>query len=140
MRALRILTHPYLLMASFLLILISGKHLGGFYALYLLLALPHGGLHALAALAGIALLVYATIRRKREAQAVVALMNGTGVLLLVLSLIIFFGRDREGYNDATFQQTVPQLTLLLFALLACTFFIRNLLLLMRTDKRNRLRD
>jgi hypothetical protein len=38
MKAYQIITHPYTLIASFCLILISGQHWGGFYLLYLLLA------------------------------------------------------------------------------------------------------
>ena len=47
------------LITSFLLIIISGEHLGGFYALYLLLALFYGGIHSLLGLSGIVLLIIA---------------------------------------------------------------------------------
>jgi hypothetical protein len=51
---------------SFLLILISGQYFGGFYILYLLLALPHGGVYAIVAAIGILILVltYYTFRRR----------------------------------------------------------------------------
>ena len=57
MKTFNILTHPLLLITSFLFILISGEHLGGFYLMYILIALPHGGIHSLLALTGIVLLV-----------------------------------------------------------------------------------
>ena len=59
MKAIQIITHPVTLIVSFLFILISGEHWGGFYILYLLLALPHGGLHALFGVMGIVMLVIA---------------------------------------------------------------------------------
>ncbi len=57
MRILKIITHPYIVIISFFAILISGEGFGGFYLLYLLLALPYGGIHSLLALIGIVLLL-----------------------------------------------------------------------------------
>jgi hypothetical protein len=125
MKALKILTHPILLMISFLFILISGEHLGGFYALYLLLALPYGGMHSLIALAGILVLVISYNVYGRKPCLVQNILNIIGALLLVLSLISFFVTDKEGYNYGTFYQIVPVISLSLFGLLALLFLIKN---------------
>lgn len=127
MKTFNILTHPVLLIASFLFILISGEHLGGFYLMYLLLALPHGGIHALLGLLGIALLVFSYVKYKRANKGFVEpVFNILGVCCMVLSLFFFFYRDKQGYNDGTFEQLVPQITLILFAVLSLLFIIKNI--------------
>jgi vacuolar-type H+-ATPase subunit I/STV1 len=126
MKVIKILTHPYLLIISFLFIMISGEHLGGFYMLYLLLALPHGGIHALLAVAGIAiLLVSHHYSRKVQRSVIGAIINLIGLACLVLSLVLFFYNDKAGYNNGTFEQFVPQVTLVVFGILATAFIIRS---------------
>jgi len=126
MKPLNIITHPYLLIASFLLILISGEQFGGFYALYLLLALPHGSTYALAAVVGIALLIYCRSTRKKERWMLSSLLNIVASALLFTSLLLFFENDTHGYNDGTFKQLVPQITLALFGIISILFIIYNL--------------
>lgn len=127
MKAIKIITHPVLLILSFLFVLISGQHLGGFYLLYLLLALPHGGIHSLIAVAGILLLVLTYIKFRRENKFIIeAILNIVGSGFLVLSLVLFFYRDQQGNNSATFEQLVPQITLILFGVLTFAFIINNI--------------
>ena len=127
MKAINIITHPYLLIISFLLLLISGQHFGGFYMLYLLMALPHGGIHALFAVAGIAILIVGQIilkpGRKHQVEPV---LNIVGVICLLVSIVLFFYNDKQKYNYDTFDQTVPLITLSLFGILSAGFIIRNL--------------
>lgn len=128
MKAIKIITHPVLLIISFLFILISGKSFGGFYMLYLLLALPHGGVHSLVAVAGILLLVFALVRFRRENKYMIeAIINIIGAACLVISLFLFFNKDKSGYNEGTFEQIVPQMTLLLFGLLVLSFALFNII-------------
>ncbi len=126
MKTFNIITHPLLLIASFLFILISGEHLGGFYLMYILIALPHGGIHALLALTGIVLLVFSySIYKRANKIFLVPTLDILGVCCLVFSLFFFFHRDKRGYNDGTFEQLVPQITLVLFSLLSLLFIIKN---------------
>ena len=136
MKALKILTHPILLIISFLFVLISGEHLGGFYALYLLLALPHGGIHSLIALIGILVLVIGYNVYSRKPGLVQNILNIIGALLLVLSLASFFFSDKEGYNYGTFYQIVPVISLSLFGLLTLLFLIKNLVQIFNKRRMN----
>lgn len=121
MKLLTILTHPVLVICSFLLILISGQHFGGFYLLYLLMALPHGGFHAILALIGIGLLLLSYAKYNRENKFLIEpLLNVTGVVCLFFSLNIFFFRSNS-YNDGSFHQAIPLLTLILFLVLSLGF-------------------
>ena len=127
MKLIRIITHPFLLIAAFLFILISGEHLGGFYLLYLLLALPYGGIHSFLALGGIAILLFAYYKYHRSNSFVVErILNITGSFLLVLSIIIFFYNDKQGYNNGTFNQVIPLVTLSIFSLVTLLFITDNI--------------
>jgi hypothetical protein len=122
MRMLRYLTYPYALMISFLMIIISGEHFGGFYVLYILLALPHGGLHGILAIIGIGLLFLTGSKSKN----IGVYKNIAGLLAatcLLLSLFVFFHNDRDGYNDGTFHQAIPLFSILLFASIWLAFTI-----------------
>jgi hypothetical protein len=128
MKAIKIITHPILLIISFLFILISGQHFGGFYLFYLLMALPHLGLHAVLALSGILLLIFSYLKFGRHGKNITAIIfNFIGAGCLVLSLIRFFYNDKQGYNNGTFEQLMPQVTLVLFGLLTIAFVINNII-------------
>lgn len=126
MKAIKTLTHPYLLIASFLLIVISGKHFGGFYIVYLSMALFHFGIHAVLALVGIFILVTSqSIYRRRRLFLIETILNMAGLLCLFLSLFLFFYNDAKQYNWGTFEQTVPICSLCLFVLLSVGFILSN---------------
>ncbi len=123
-----IITHPYIVIISFFIIMISGQHLGGFYLLYLLLALPHGGMHSLLALFGIVLLLISYNKYKRKKIYLIeSIINIVAVVLLILSFFSFFYNDKEHYNFGTFYQIVPQITLVVFSIIALTFLLDNVL-------------
>jgi len=123
-----IITHPYIVIISFFIIMISGQHLGGFYLLYLLLALPHGGVHSLLALFGIVLLLISYNKYKRKKIYLIeSIINMVAIILLILSLFSFFYNDKEHYNFGTFYQIVPQITLVIFSIVALTFLLDNVL-------------
>ncbi|MGB8191847.1 MAG: hypothetical protein WCF67_08015 [Chitinophagaceae bacterium] len=124
MKTIRVIGHPFLLLASFLFILISGKSWGGFYLLYLLLALPAGGIHALTGFAGVILLLYANWKFKYR-SLLSASLNLVSVLLLSSSLLLFFYNDKQGYNDNTFYQWAPQISLVIYTLFALAFIVKN---------------
>ena len=127
MKAIKLITHPAILIISFLFILISGEHWGGFYLLYLLFALPYAGVHALLAVCGLLILVFSYIKYSRTKKSIIEpVLNIIGSGCLVLSLYLFFHQDKKGYNNGTFEQLVPQITLTLFCLLTIAFVINNL--------------
>ncbi|OLY95042.1 hypothetical protein BUE76_23305 [Cnuella takakiae] len=126
MKTLQFFTAPYLLISAFLLILISGEMLGGPYLLYLLLALPHGGIHALLAIGGILCLVLAHTQLNWAANGILKLIANTlGVLLLTASLCSFFYNDTGGYNISTFEQAVPLGSMIITGLIALLFLGLN---------------
>lgn len=128
MKVFEIIAHPLTLIVSFFFILISGEHFGGFYLLYLLLALPYGGLHALVAMSGIAVLIVAYLKFKRQNQYVIeTIMNVLGAACLVVSLIVFFYHDQSNYNLGTFHQVIPKITLAVFGVLVIVFALYNIL-------------
>lgn len=133
MKVFKIITHPFLLITIFLFILISGEHWGGFYLLYLLLALPHGGIHSIIAITGISMLIISFYRyRKTKSFLIEPILNTLGSLLLVLSLILFFYNDKQGYNDGTFHQVIPLITLGIFSLVTLFFITDNIYRLTKT--------
>lgn len=112
------------------MIIISGQHLGGFYIVYLLVALPHGGVHSLLAITGITILLL-TYHRSIKPSVIAPTLNLIGVVILIASIFIFFYNDKEHYNYGTFFQLVPQITLILFAFIALCFIVRNIVTLFR---------
>lgn len=136
MKVFKTLLHPYILIASFCAVLISGEHLGGFYLLYLLLALPHGGWHAILGFAGIGLLIFGLAGKGLvKSNRLQRLFNLVAVCMLIGSLMIFFLNDVQGYNYGTFFQTVPLISIIIFALLAIGFFIYQIIRLFPTRNR-----
>jgi hypothetical protein len=127
MKAIKFLTNPYVLIISFLLIIISGESFGGFYLLYLFMALPYGGIHAVLAILGITLLLFSFHKYKRiGAYRIETILNLIGALLLVFSIVSFFYNDKDGYNDATFYQAIPLTTIVIFSILVLLFLVSNI--------------
>ena len=126
MKFFKIISHPFALIMSFLFILISGQHFGGFYILYLLLALPHGGIYAIVAAIGIIVLVATYYKfRRRFLYRIEPIFNFLGMLMLLLSLFIFFYDDKTGKHSQTLMEFLPLLSLTLFMIFAICFFISN---------------
>lgn len=123
MRAIKIIGHPVFLISIFLLFIIEGDHFGGFYLLYLLFALPHAALYAITAIAGIALVIGGFQAKTLKWAQILSL---TGLLLMIISLLIFFGKsDKTGVNE-TFYDTVPLLSFILLCLSMICFILRTI--------------
>lgn len=103
------------------MILISGENWSGFYAFYLLLALPYGGGHALLALAGFFALLVSLHWVKR--QLLRQVLNLSGVFFLFSSIYYFFANDKSHYNWGTFQEAVPLTTIIIAIGIAVCFLI-----------------
>ena len=132
MKILNFITHPVTIIICFLFVLIIGEHLGGFYLLYILLALPHGSIHAVLALLGITLLLLTNHSRKKKFDYwIKPILNIAGVIMLPLSLFLFFYKDKDHYNESTFYQAVPVTILGIFIILVIIFFFKNIIQLIR---------
>ena len=137
MKVMKFITHPYLMIFVFCCILVSGEHWGGFYLVYLLLALPHGGIHSIFAVLGVGMLLFSFHKYMRTKTFLIeSVLNILGNLLLVFSLVLFFHNDREGYNAGTFEQAVPIITLILFSLISICFLVDNIIGLSKKSDRN----
>ena len=126
MKFITYITHPLLIVTYFLLILISGESNAGFYCFYILLALPHGGIHAVLGFAGLGLLIFSYAKYKNTFNYLIeSILNISGALLLIFSLFTFFYNDVDHYNYGTFNETVPLIILIIFLLIVVIFLIKN---------------
>ena len=127
MKIFKILSHPYTLIFSFLFILISGEHLGGFYALYIFLGLLPGAIHSLLGFFGMLILVVSYQLPRTTRAYVKQALNVIGAAMMYLSIYLFFKNDTSRYNWGTFEEDVPVFTLVLFGLLSFCFLIGTFL-------------
>lgn len=111
MKAIKIIGHPIILSFIFLFLLIEGDHFGGFYLLYLLLALPHGAVYAILAFSGIIAVLSGSYRT--ISKTVRLFLSFVGIVLMLASLFMFF---RSGNKYDTFKLTIPILTFILFGI------------------------
>ena len=128
MKPIKIISHPLILITAFSFILISGEHLGGFYLLHILLGLSHGAIHSVLAVAGIGIICFSYYRYKREFTYLIGpVLDIAGAMLMMLSLFLFFYRDKSQYNYSTFYQLVPQITLAVFMIVMFCFLITSVI-------------
>lgn len=123
MKLFKILSHPYTLIISFLFILISGEHLGGFYALYILLGLTHGVLHSVLGFFGIVVLLISFHFASRQKGYLRQGLNMIGVSMLFASIFYFFKNDTHRYNWGTFDVGLPMFTIIFTGFIAICFLI-----------------
>ena len=136
MKILKIAGHPVLVMSVFLLLLISGESFGGFYVLYILLGLPHGVPDALLAVGGLAVMLLGYKIYRKQFSPIKPLLYLAGNALMIYSLFVFF-RMSKGYNDATFHQTVPFISFVLYGLcVLCNLFYSIILFLNKNTPKN----
>lgn len=141
MKTFKFITHPFILVISFLIIIISGQHLGGLYILYILLGLSVGASHSIMALFGIALLIFSFIKfGKHKNNFLKYIINLIGVSLLIISVFLFYYNDIDNYNRGTLYQLVPQTTLIVFGLFAVCFIVDNLISVTRNFKNTHLEN
>lgn len=123
MKIIKILGHPIVLVTIFLLLIIEGAHFGGFYLLYLLLAIPHGATYAIMAIAGIILIVIAKGFITNNSNKLRAVLYLLGLLIMNASLVLFFSRNEKTGNMETFQGGVPLVSFIIFGLIMLCFLI-----------------
>lgn len=133
MKPINILINPITLICSFCLVLISGEKMGGFYLIYLLMGLIGGYLHSFLAVAGVTAILAAD--RFKENKTLRYLFKLVGVLLLPLSLLLFFQNDTTHYNWGTFSRTTSQVTLVLFGFFWLGYVLKTVVSLIRQSLR-----
>ena len=123
MKIIKILGHPIVLVTIFLLLIIEGAHFGGFYLLYLLLAIPHGATYAIMAIAGIILIVIAKGFIPDNSNKLRAVLYLLGLLIMNASLVLFFSRNEKTGNMETFQGGVPLISFIIFGVIMLCFLV-----------------
>ena len=123
MKIIKILGHPIVLVTIFLLLIIEGAHFGGFYLLYLLLAIPHGATYAIMAIAGIILIVIAKGFITDNSNKLRAVLYLLGLLIMNASLLLFFSRNEKTGNLETFQGGVPLISFIIFGVIMLCFLV-----------------
>ena len=130
MKLLYIIGHPLTMVIVFSMVVISGEATGGLYAMYILLGIPFGVLHAWIALAAIIsmLLGYYNFRSRMMLLKPLLYLFSCGMMLL--ALLLFF-ENSKGYNDATFRQTVPLISFVVFGIcmISCVLYSLRILFL-----------
>lgn len=128
MKVIKWIGHPVVLVCTYLLFITEGQNFGGFYMLYLMLALPHGVPYAILAALGIASVVIGFNLNKKHAYWVKALLYLIGLVLMVSSLINFFA---TGDQSGTFEGGVPLISFIILCVCSFCFFITALSLFQR---------
>lgn len=138
MKIIKWIGHPVVLISVFLLLIIEGENFGGFYLLYLVLALPHGAPYAVISVFGITSIVIGFNIQTQKVIHLKPFFYLIGFGLMLLSLIMFFAK---GNKWATFQLTVPLASFVVFALCSFCFLLHSISLFFKWDqtKNNSLR-
>lgn len=115
MKLIKIIGHPVVVIIMFFLVIISGKSFGGFYLMYILMGLTYGVTHSIIAVLALTVMLVGYRINVKKAKIVKPLIYVIGCALMILALLIFF-QQSKGYNDSTFHQTIPVISLILFGL------------------------
>ncbi|MDB5277938.1 MAG: hypothetical protein JWR61_2893 [Ferruginibacter sp.] len=126
MKLIKFITHPVTLIICFLFIIISGEASGGFYFMYIMIALPHGAIHSILAVLAIITLLFSAIKyHGAYTNLAEPILNFAGIALMLLSLYLFFAKDVEHYNYPTFYQIVPISMLVVFGIVTICSLVFN---------------
>lgn len=128
MKAIKWIGHPVILVIIYLLLIIEGDQFGGFFLLYLLLALPHFVPYALAAALGIACIVLGFNLRKENYHSLKPVLFLFGYCLMILALLVFFFK---GNKWETFKLAIPTLSFVIFGISSLCFLINTMLLFLK---------
>jgi predicted permease len=123
MKVIKWIGHPVVLICAYLLFITEGENFGGFYMVYLMLALPHGVPYAVLAALGIACVVLGFNFNKNLIYWIKPLLYLIGLILMVSSLINFFA---TGDQSGTFQEKVPLATFVIVCVCFFCFFLSAL--------------
>jgi hypothetical protein len=111
-----IIAHPITQVFSFCIIIISGSYIGGQFIFFLYHAAQEGIAFAIIGLLGITLCLASLIVYKYALQL-------AGILMMLLSLVIFFWSPRWHNSSGTFSEPVPLATVILFLIISVLFIV-----------------
>ena len=138
MKIISVLGYPLTIISCFFLLLISGRAFGGPYIIYLVLGLPHGAAYSLLAVFGIlSLCITMYITKPNKHYWIKSALMIAGIILLGLSLVVFFQKDRMRYNYETFEQTVPGISFVLFGITILCGLIISVLQILKLPHQNK---
>lgn len=120
MKIIKWIGHPVILIILYLLLVIEGDQFGGFFLLYLLLALPHLVLYAIIAAVGLFFMILAFNSNPDKYLNRVRLFYLIGYALLIVSLMLFFAK---GNKWGTFELAIPLFSFILFGICSICFLI-----------------
>ncbi len=132
MKIVNVIGHPVSVMSMYLLLIISGESIGGFYTLFVFMRLFHGVPDAFVSALGLGamLLGYKICRKEYHPIKTGLYLLGSG--LMIIGLVMFF-ETTDGHNNPTFHKAVPLFTFTLFGLfilcniwLAIMLFFQNM--------------
>lgn len=135
MKVINIIGHPVSVMCTYLLLLISGHSLGGFYVMYILLGLPHGSPDAIISAAGLSLMLLGYKIFHKRFRPVKPVLYLAANAVMIFGLVIFF-QSSKGYNDPTFHQTVPLISFSIFGFCVLCNVLHSLGLFYQHTKKN----
>jgi len=122
MKLIKWMGHPVIFLILYLLLIIEGDQFGGFFMLYLLLALPHLVPYAVIAAVGMACVIVGFNVNKPGRLHLKPILYLAGLCLMLLALVLFFGK---GNKWETFQYALPTISFIIFGL--CSFcFLLNI--------------
>jgi hypothetical protein len=125
MKIIKWIGHPVVVICAYLLFITEGQSFGGFYMLYLLLALPHGAPYAILAVLGIAGIVIGFNLPNKSAYWIRPFLYLIGLVLMIASLANFFA---TGDQSGTFIQVVPLTTFTILSVCFLCFLIYSITL------------
>lgn len=126
MKLIKAIGHPIVLICIYLLLVIEGDNFGGFYLLYLVLALPHAVLYSIIAAIGIGFIVVGFNLQGTHRLIQKSALYLLGYVLMMISLVVFFAK---GNKWSTFELTMPLLSFILLGLCSICFIISTLYML-----------
>ena len=139
MKIISVLGYPLTIISCFFLLIISGRAFGGPYIIYLVLGLPHGAAYSLFAVFGIlSLCITMYITKPNKHYWIKSALMIAGIILLGLSLFVFFQRDRMRYNYETFEQTVPVISFVVFGITVLCGLISSFLIISKRETQIRI--
>jgi hypothetical protein len=135
MKIVKIIGHPVSVMCIYLLLIISGESIGGFYALYLMLGLPEGTSYALVSALGVGLMLIGYNVYRKRYHPLKPSFYVLADVVMIIGLVIFF-QTTKGYNNGTFRQAVPLFSFALFGLCALCNVLLSVWLLIQNKGNN----
>src|ERR1700712_5383903 len=122
MKLILLISHPFILIASFSLVYITGHDYKNIYIIYLAFGLLMGEPSSIAGALGILIILFSYFKYRGITNNLdVGFINLLGALFMIVSLFLFFYRMRADGVSQTFVQILPLISLLTFCILVSNF-------------------